>query len=571
MRHLLVIIPLALLLSSCLESPHVRGNAHMELALGSVSTKAHFEDGSDGAAFVWDAGGGMIAVASDGNTLVRWEDGALWSGMNVTLIDPEDGSRVLRASSDGTLGAGMVSVGDPLFYFSPATDATLCTVSPEDRSVRAVFSLPQVFRQSASSRLDEFGPYCFIHGESSVRSTPSESQKNYTSESTVFRAVPATFRFRVTNASQESFPVCCVRISCDRLFPDRLVWDASPARAAIGEGDDRSGYYDTVTTLIREGHGELLAPSQTGVYYSMCLPFDDASSMDGATLAFILESDTKVWTFNMSAESFFRSSSVRTFAPGRIYTFNFTLCDGMNVELEDISVSDWVDNPFFLPTEEISESIEATVTYWIQDRQNLYTYGFASLIQEESGRTLWSECNIGEYLYSATDIVLRWWDVTPSDADDTDYLSIYFSGITDFLWSTPSRADYDALMTSGDLLVTPQVDEESQVKGLLVSRRDNPDIKVFFPCSGRTEESTDYLPDSSTVITRFFHGRYWTRDEASDDEGWLFHFAFSQVETVVGEVSTLSGFSPALAGGALYEFESARKNTEATVKATLGE
>ena len=72
------------------------------------------------------------------------------------------------------------------------------------------------------------------------------------------------------------------------------------------------------------------------------------------------------------------------------------------------------------------------------------------------------------------------------------------------------------------------------------------------------------------MIHRTFHGNYWTRDEANSSEGYILHFAFSQVETVVNEVSSFSGFTPGLEGGnAYYEFKEKPKLENYTVRAIL--
>ena len=72
------------------------------------------------------------------------------------------------------------------------------------------------------------------------------------------------------------------------------------------------------------------------------------------------------------------------------------------------------------------------------------------------------------------------------------------------------------------------------------------------------------------MIHRTFHGNYWTRDEANSSEGYILHFAFSQVETVVGEVSSYSEFTPGLNGGTdYYEFLAKAKSENYTVRAIL--
>ena len=113
-------------------------------------------------------------------------------------------------------------------------------------------------------------------------------------------------------------------------------------------------------------------------------------------------------------------------------------------------------------------------------------------------------------------------------------------------------------------------DVESGVIGIKFKSEDTPGAYIFLPCSGHKEEHTEYPTDGSTVIHRTFHSYYWTRDAESETEGYALHFAFSQVETVVGEVSSFSEFTPALnEGAALYEFVPMPKSNPYTVRAIL--
>ena len=201
---------------------------------------------------------------------------------------------------------------------------------------------------------------------------------------------------------------------------------------------------------------------------------------------------------------------------------------------------------------------------------NFYTFGFMKMFQSGASYTMWAECNIGEYLYSSTDIPFTWYKVTPSDESDKDYLAPYYENITDFKWQTPSRADYEQLFNLPDANIEMCKDVESGVIGVKFKSVDNPGAYIFLPCSGHKEEHTEYPADGSTVIHRTFHSYYWTRDAESETEGRALHFAFSQVETVVGEVSSFSEFTPALnEGAALYEFVSKPKSDPYTVRAIL--
>ena len=545
--------------------------SRVEMALTAPQTKAHFEDVNGSACFIWDVGSSMIAVVGHGSAPVQWNGGGYWSPMHISLIDPVSPNKVLRACSEDALESNAALAGDPLFFLSPVSGSALCSTAASAESVTVEFSMPSLFEQSTSQALEEFEPYCYIRGESSVKSVPSAS-KNFVAHSTAFRAIPAIFRFNVSNNTNTDMVLESVKITCDKLFPDKLRWTTNGTSMSVGETADKSGYFNTIKTSINWGRGETIPAKagetvHKGTYYALCLPFDDDDSMEGATLAFILETSKKTYTFNIPAADFFRSTAVKRFESNKIYNFNFTLSES-SVELEGVSIADWLRDSFYLPIVDITADVKANISYWVQDRHNLYTYGFMKMFEDGP---MWAECNLGEYLYSATEYFFKWTEVTPADTSDTDYLAKYYDNITDFKWKTPAKADFEQLFDSANCEIEPCKDVESGVFGLRIKSKANAGASIFLPCSGHLDEKTTYPGDGSTVIHRIFHGNYWTRDEeASSSEGYILHFAFSQVETVVNEVSSFSDFTPGLEGGtAYYEFLPKPKSENYTVRAIL--
>ena len=564
------------LLSACSpkeEAPALQEPSRVEMALNQPQTKAHFEDVDGTACFVWDVGSAMIAVVGHGAAPVQWTGGGYWSPMHISLIDPASPNKVLRACSEHSLESNAAQVRDTLFFLSPVSGSALCSTAASADSVTVKFSMPSLFEQSTSQALEEFEPYCYIRGESSVKSVPSAS-KNFVANSTTFRAIPAIFRFNVSNNTNTDMVLESVKITCDKLFPDKLRWTTNGATVSVGEPADKSGYFNTIKTSINWGHGETIPAKagetvHKGTYYALCLPFDDDASMEGATLAFILETSEKTYTFNIPAADFFRSSAVKRFASNKIYNFNFSLGES-SVELEGVSIADWLRNSFYLPIVDITADVKANISYWVQDRHNLYTYGFMKMFQSGSAYTMWAECNVGEYMYSSTEFPLNWYEVTPSDESDEDYLALYYDSIKDFKWQTPSTKDYEQLFKLPAANIEMCKDVESGVFGLKFKSVDNPGAYIFLPCSGHRKENTEYPEDGSTVIHRTFHSYYWTRDAASDTDGWALHFAFSQVETVENKVSNFSEFTPVqFEGTALYEFVQMPKSNPYTVRAIL--
>lgn len=538
--------------------------------VATPESRAHFEDRDGCASFVWDAGNSMVAVVTKGGAIAGWNGGAFCSPMNITLIDPLALNKVSRATSSLTLAPDATAAGEGFYCLSPVNGSSECSLEQTASEVSALMRLPSTFDQSASGKLEEFEPWCFIHGESEVLRGPS-SDKNFAAKTTYFYAIPATFRFNVKNNTPEDVRMESVKITCNKLFPDRLRWSTDGSAPFIGETADKSGYFNTIKTSINSGFGEVLNAKDgetvtTGTYYSMCLPYDDAAALSGATLALILESSEKTYTFNISADEFFPDPAARKFESNRIYTFNVTL-NANSVELESVTISDWVGDPFFLPTEDVTARVILDASYWIQERHNIYTYGFAKMFSDPA--TMWGECNIGEYLYCATDETFFWSEVTPSDPSDEDYLAPYFDFITDFKWKTPSKTDYDQLFSLPDENITILKDSESGVFGLQFSSADNPGAKFFLPCSGLTDEHTDFV-GKSTITTRTYHGYYWTRDEVDESNAWILHFSFRQVETQEEETTSFSDFTKVLSeGSSLYEFQSVRKDNLYTVRPVL--
>lgn len=546
-------------------------SSRLEMALLQPQTKAHFEDVGGTASFVWDVGSAMIAVVGHDTAPVQWTGGGYYSPMHISLIDPAIPNKVLRASSEHSLESIAAQAGDPLFFLSPVGGSSLCSTQEAAESVSVEFSMPSLFEQSTSQALEEFEPYCYIRGESTVKSVPSDSEKNFVANATTFRAIPAIFRFNVSNNTAQDVVLESVKITCDKLFPNKLRWATDGLRVCLGETEDKSGYFNTIKNSVNWGRGESI-PAKSGetihkgTYYALCLPFDSDASMQGATLAFILETSEKTYTFNIPAADFFRSSAVKRFESNKIYNFNFSL-SGSSVELEGVSIADWLRDSFYLPIVDITADVKANISYWVQDRHNLYTYGFMKMF---GTGPMWAECNLGEYLYSATDRFFKWTEVTPKGPSDSDYLAIYYDNITDFKWKTPTRDDFKQLFDSANCEIEACKDVESGVFGLRIKSKANAGASIFLPCSGHRDENTTYPGDGSTVIHRTFHGNYWTRDEANSSEGYILHFAFSQVETVVNEVSSFSDFTPGLNGGKdYYEFLPKLKSENYTVRAIL--
>ena len=160
---------IALVLLSACNPKEALPLSRIEMDLGTqTETKAHFEDINGSASFVWDVGSSMIAVVGHDSEPVMWNGGEYYSPMHISLIDATRPNKVLRACSEHSLGSSAAAFGDPLFFLSPVNGSALCSTLAASDGVSVEFSMPSVFNQSTSSALEEFEPYCYIKGESTI-------------------------------------------------------------------------------------------------------------------------------------------------------------------------------------------------------------------------------------------------------------------------------------------------------------------------------------------------------------------------------------------------------------------
>ena len=73
-----------------------------------------------------------------------------------------------------------------------------------------------------------------------------------------FKAIPAIFRFNVSNNTDSDMVLESVKITCNKLFPDKLRWTTNGKGMSVREPADKSGYFNTIKTSINWGHGETI-------------------------------------------------------------------------------------------------------------------------------------------------------------------------------------------------------------------------------------------------------------------------------------------------------------------------
>ena len=169
-----------------------------------------------------------------------------------------------------------------------------------------------------------------------------------------------------------------------KIYPNKLRF----ADGTISEQDDKTGYYNKLTTSI----GQVTIPmNDKGRFYNLCFPLD--GNFNGVPLKFTI--DTNYLTYQLRLNT--GESTISKFEAGKIYTFNFSL-EEKAVRLNTIDISKCttynVDN---------TESIEIIVSpnvIWEQTGINSSQMVFVSLgmtttIDGQEYDVLWAACKRG--------------------------------------------------------------------------------------------------------------------------------------------------------------------------------
>ena len=185
-----------------------------------------------------------------------------------------------------------------------------------------------------------------------------------------------------------------------KIYPNKLRF----ADGTIAEQDDKTGYYNKLTTSI----GQVTIPrNDKGRFYNLCFPLD--GNFNGVPLKFTIDTNYLTYQLNLNSTAI----TGNKFEAGKIYTFNFSL-EEKEVKLNTIEISHCttynIDN---------TESIEIVVTpqlTWHQTGDITAQMVFVSLgmTMTYGGKNydvLWATCNLGAKEALETGHLFSWGEV----------------------------------------------------------------------------------------------------------------------------------------------------------------
>ncbi|OYP64868.1 hypothetical protein CIK98_09485 [Prevotella sp. P2-180] len=377
-------------------------------------TRSSWHDQSDTeqkkVSYIWENSDNMLtAIKHDGQYVPFYESmsssAAYYSKTKFETVDEakskiklETVSGVKYDVNEGTY-VYPVAANNNMYCCHPINDKT--TVTSSSAAVTVDMPLPSTFTfDKLSNDLSTLKDYSYVYTSTTLKSVDDNA---VVAKASHFNSACAIIRFNITNSTTSDIIITGIKMESDdgsKIYPNKLRF----ADGAIAEQDDKTGYYNKLTTSIDQ---VTIPMNDKGRFYNLCFPLD--GNFNGVPLKFTIDTNYLTYQLNLNSTAITNNK----FEAGKIYTFNFSL-EEKEVKLNTIEISHCttynIDN---------TESIEIVVTpqlTWHQTGDITAQMVFVSLgmTMPYEGKTydvLWATCNLGAKEALETGHLFSWGEV----------------------------------------------------------------------------------------------------------------------------------------------------------------
>ena len=470
MKLITHILLLLILLSSCNEEQTLSDSLRrLNISFAEDSqTRSSWHDQSDTeqkkVSYIWENSDNMLtAIKHDGQYVPFYETSSSSATYNSkTLFETVDDAKSkiklqtvsgvkYDFNSENNQYLYPVSAGDNMYCLHPINSNT--TESSNANAVSVDMTLPSTFSYNQlANDLSAWKDYSYVYTSTTLQSVDDNS---VVANASHFNSACAIIRFNITNSTTSDIIISSIKMESNdgsKIYPNKLRF----ADGAIAEQDDKSGYYNNLTTSISN---VTIPRNGKGRFYNLCFPLD--GNFNGVPLKFTI--DTNYLTYQLNLHS--TAINNNKFEAGKIYTFNFSL-EEKEVKLNTIEISNCttynIDN---------TESIEIVVTpqlTWHQTGDITAQMVFVSLgmTMPYEGKTydvLWATCNLGAKEALETGHLFSWGEVarkeetlySPDGYTSTATTDIAYTehdavkhmlGEGHWFWMTPTKAMWEDII-----------------------------------------------------------------------------------------------------------------------------
>ena len=474
-----IILSALSLFSSCNEEQMVSDSVRrLNITFADEQTRSSWNDNTDAeggkVSYIWENSDNMLTAIKHGSEYVPFYESmssaaAYYSKTRFETVDDAKSKIKLETvsgvkydyESENNNYLYPVAAGDNMYLFHPINEDNAAeykaTVNSSSATVQVDFSLPSTFSNAnLVNYLSAWKDYSYVYTSTTLQSVDDNS---VVAKASHFNSACAIIRFNITNCTTSDIIITGIKMESDdgsKIYPNKLRF----ADGAIAEQDDKSGYYNKLTTSI----GQVTIPmNDRGRFYNLCFPLD--GNFNGVPLKFTIDTNYLTYQLNLNSTAI----TGNKFEAGKIYTFNFSL-EEKEVKLNTIEISHCttynIDN---------TESIEIVVTpqlTWHQTGDITAQMVFVSLgmTMKYEGKdydVLWATCNLGAKETLETGHLFSWGEVarkeetlyspegyTSSATADIAYTEHdavkHMLGEGHWFWMTPTKAMWEKIIDECD-------------------------------------------------------------------------------------------------------------------------
>ena len=411
-----IILSALSLFSSCNEEQMVSDSVRrLNITFADEQTRSLWNDNPDAeggkVSYIWENSDNMLTAIKHGGEYVPFYESmssaaAYYSKTKFETVDPAKSKIKLETVSGVKYEYDSenkylypVAEGDNMYLCHPINDKT--TVTSSSAAVTVDMSLPSTFAfDKLSNDLSTLIDYSYVYTSTTLQSVDDNA---VVANASHFNSACAIIRFNITNSTTSDIIITGIKMESDdgsKIYPNKLRF----ADGAIAEQDDKSGYYNKLTTSIDQ---VTIPRNDRGRFYNLCFPLD--GNFNGVPLKFTIDTNYLTYQLNLNSTAI----TGNKFEAGKIYTFNFSL-EEKEVKLNTIEISHCttynIDN---------TESIEIVVTpqlTWHQTGDITAQMVFVSLgmTMQYEGKNydvLWATCNLGAKETLETGHLFSWGEV----------------------------------------------------------------------------------------------------------------------------------------------------------------
>ena len=468
-----IILSALSLFSSCKEEKMVSDSVRrLNITFADEQTRSLWNDNTDAeggkVSYIWENSDNMLTAIKHGDEYVPFYESmssaaAYYSKTRFETVDAAKSKIKLETvsgvkydyNSENNKYLYPVAADDNMYCCHPINDKT--TVTSSSSAVQVDLPLPSTFSNAnLVNDLSAWKDYSYVYTSTTLQSVDDNS---VVANASHFNSACAIIRFNITNSTTSDIIISSIKMESNdgsKIFPNKLRF----AEGAIAEQDDKTGYYNKLTTSI----GQVTIPrNDRGRFYNLCFPLD--GNFNGVPLKFTIDTNYLTYQLNLNSTAITNNK----FEAGKIYTFNFSLGE-KEVKLNTIEISHCttynIDN---------TESIEIVVTPQLTWHQTGYitaqmVFVNLGMEMEYEGKkydVLWATCNLGAKETLETGHLFSWGEVerkeetryspdgytgtATTDIANTEHDAVkHMLGEGHWFWMMPTKAMWEKIIDECD-------------------------------------------------------------------------------------------------------------------------